>query len=249
MAGSATYMAAQRLRDRILSVAGARLDVASDELQFSGGTVSRTGSAAGDTLLDLGQVLQLAGPISPHNLGTIGLDDTYYFHASQECYPFGTHVAHVAVDPETGALEVLKYVVVEDVGTVINPRLLQGQVVGATAQGIGATILEELAYDSEGQPLATTFMDYLLPTSTDVPAIDSEVMDLAPSPLNPLGAKGAGEIGIVATGACLSNAVSNALSSIGAQGGAQGGRHGGVQVHDMPLSPDRIRSLVRKALA
>ena len=235
MAGSATYMAAQRLRDRIVSIAGAYLDVPSDELQFSGGVVSRSGSVSGDPLLDLGQVLGLAGPVSPHNLGTIGLDDTYYFHASEECYPFGTHVAHVAVDPETGALEVLKYVVVEDVGTVINPRLLQGQVVGAAAQGIGATILEELAYDSQGQPLATTFMDYLLPTSTDVPAIESEVVDLAPSPLNPLGVKGAGEIGIVATGACLSNAVSNALSSIG------------VQVHDMPLSPDRIRSLIRAA--
>ena len=239
MAGSATYMAAQRLRDRIVSIAGAYLGVPSDELQFSGGVVSRSGSVSGDPLLDLGQVLGLAGPVSPHNLGTIGLDDTYYFHASEECYPFGTHVAHVAVDPETGALEVLRYVVVEDVGTVINPLLLQGQVVGAAAQGIGATILEELAYDSQGQPLATTFMDYLLPTSTDVPAVESEVVDLAPSPLNPLGVKGAGEIGIVATGACLSNAVSNALSSLGAEGG--------VQVHDMPLSPDRIRSLIRAA--
>ena len=163
------------------------------------------------------------------------MDDTYYFHASQECYPFGTHVAHVAIDPETGAMEILRYVVVEDVGTVVNPRLLNGQVVGSVNQGIGATILEELAYDSEGQPLATTFMDYLLPTSTDVPAVECEVMDLAPSPLNPLGVKGAGEIGIVATGACLSNAVSSALSSIG------------VQVHRMPLSPDRIRSLIREA--
>ncbi len=235
MAGSATYGAAQRLQERILSIAGAYLDVPADELQFSGGVVSRRGSDSDDPLLDLGQVLDLAGPVSPHNLGTISLDDTYYFHASEECYPFGTHVAHVAIDPETGGLEILKYVVVEDVGTVINPRLLQGQVVGSVNQGIGATILEELAYDSEGQPLATTFMDYLLPTSTDVPAVECEVMDLAPSPLNPLGVKGAGEIGIVATGACLSNAVSNALSSIG------------VQVHRMPLSPDRIRSLIREA--
>ena len=192
MAGSATYMAAQRLRDRIVSIAGAYLDVPSDELQFSGGVVSRSGSVSGDPLLDLGQVLNLAGPVSPHNLGTIGLDDTYYFHASEECYPFGTHVAHVAVDPETGALEVLKYVVVEDVGTVINPLLLQGQVVGAAAQGIGATILEELAYDSQGQPLATTFMDYLLPTSTDVPAIESEVVDLGPVASEPAGCEGRG---------------------------------------------------------
>ena len=239
MAGSATYGAAQRLRERILSIAGAYLDVPADELQFGGAVVSRRGSASGEVLLDLGQVLDLAGPVSPHNLGSIGLDDTYYFHASEECYPFGTHVAHVSVDPETGAMEVLKYVVVEDVGTVINPRLLQGQVVGSASQGIGATILEELAYDSEGQPLTTTFMDYLLPTSTDVPAVECEVMDLAPSPLNPLGVKGAGEIGIVATGACLSNAVSNALSSLGVEGG--------VQVHRMPLSPDRIRELIRSA--
>jgi len=140
---------------------------------------------------------------------------------------------HLAVDPETGKIEILKYAVVEDVGHIINPLLLNGQVVGAAAQGVGATILEELVYDDDGQLLAGSFMDYLLPTSTDIPAFDVAVLDLAPSPLNPMGVKGAGEVGIVATGAALSNAVSNAL---------------GVQVRDLPLSPNKIKELIRKNL-
>ena len=101
------------------------------------------------------------------------------------------------------------------------------------AQEVGATILEELVYDDDGQLLAGSFMDYLLPTSTDIPAFDVAVLDLAPSPLNPLGVKGAGEVGIVATGAALSNAVSNAL---------------GVQVRDLPLSPNKIKELIRRNL-
>ena len=137
---------------------------------------------------------------------------------------------HLAVDPETGKIEILKYAIVEDVGHIINPLLLNGQVVGAAAQGVGATILEELVYD-DGQLLAGSFMDYLLPTSTDVPAFDVAVLDLAPSPLNPMGVKGAGKVGIVATGAALSNAVSNAL---------------GVQVRDLPLSPNKIKELIRR---
>jgi carbon-monoxide dehydrogenase large subunit len=140
---------------------------------------------------------------------------------------------HLAVDAETGKIDILKYAIVEDVGHVINPLLLTGQVVGAAAQGVGATILEELVYDDEGQLLAGSFMDYLLPTSTDIPAFDVAVLDLAPSPLNPMGVKGAGEVGIVATGAALSNAVSNAL---------------GLQVRELPLSPNKIKELIGRKL-
>ena len=152
--------------------------------------------------------------------------------AEEECFPFGAHAVHLAVDPETGKIEILRYVVAEDVGHVINPLLLKGQIVGAAAQGIGATILEELVYDEQGQPLAGTLVDYLLPTSLDIPEIESVVLDLAPSPRNPLGVKGAGEIGIVATGAALSNAVSNALAPLG------------VQVRELPLSPDKLQRLI-----
>jgi carbon-monoxide dehydrogenase large subunit len=142
----------------------------------------------------------------------------------------------VAVDPETGKLDILKYLVVEDVGRCINPLLVHGQTVGAAVQGIGGTVLEQFVYSENGQLLTTTLMDYLLPTSTDVPSIDSVILEEAPSPLNPLGVKGAGEGGIVGTGAALANAVTMALAPLG------------VQVRDLPLSPNKIREWIRHQL-
>ena len=136
------------------------------------------------------------------------------------------------MDPETGKIEIIRYVVVEDIGRAINPLMVHGQAVGGAAQGIGATLLEELVYDDSGQLLAGSFMDYLLPTSTDVPPIESIVLEEAPSPLNPLGVKGAGEGGIVATGATLANAVSNALAPLG------------VQITQLPISPNFIAKLL-----
>jgi CO/xanthine dehydrogenase Mo-binding subunit len=234
MAGNAVFKAAQELREKILGISAAYLDVAPDELEFSAGKVQGKSDSSGEPRLDLGQVLELARPSSRYNQGEMGLDVTSYFRSDKECFPCGAHAVHLTVDPETGKIEIERYVVAEDVGHVINPMILTGQLVGATAQGIGATILEELVYDESGQPLAGSLMDYLLPTSRDIPPIESEVLDLAPSPLNPLGVKGAGEIGIVATGAALSNAVSQALSSLG------------VQVRELPLSPDRLVELIRK---
>jgi carbon-monoxide dehydrogenase large subunit len=143
----------------------------------------------------------------------------------------------VAVDTETGTLEVLRYVVIEDIGRCINPLLVHGQAVGGAVQGIGATILEELVYDAQGQLLTGTFMDYPLPTSRDVPAVEDVILEDAPSPHNPLGVKGAGEGGIVATGAALANAVSNALAPLG------------VQVTALPLSPNNIKTWLRQAAA
>jgi carbon-monoxide dehydrogenase large subunit len=233
LAGNAVFGAAQQLRDRVLAVSAAYLDVDPGELELSQGVVRRKDSPGGDTVLDLGEVLALAVPGSRYNLGEFGLETYYYFRSTQECYPCGVHAVHLAVDAETGKIDILKYAIVEDVGHVINPLLLTGQVVGAAAQGVGATILEELVYDDEGQLLAGSFMDYLLPTSTDIPAFDVAVLDLAPSPLNPMGVKGAGEVGIVATGAALSNAVSNAL---------------GLQVRELPLSPNKIKELIGRKL-
>ena len=234
MAGNAVYMAAQELQQKILRISGEYLGVDPGDLELSQGQVHFRVGGIDDTQLQLGQVLALASPTSRYNQGEMGLEATYYFRADEECFPCGAHAVHLAVDPQTGKIEILRYVVAEDVGHVINPLLLKGQIVGAAAQGIGATILEELVYDENGQPLAGTLVDYLLPTSLDVPPIETSVLDLAPSPRNPLGVKGAGEIGIVATGAALSNAVSQALSSFG------------VQVMDLPLSPDRLLSLIRQ---
>ncbi len=233
LGGNAVYGAAQQVREKILRISARYLDVAPGQLEFSRGHVYRTGRQTDKPVLTLGEVLGLAGPASPDHQQEAGLEATYYFQSTQECYPCGAHAVHLAVDPETGKIDILKYVIAEDVGHVINPLLLTGQVVGAAAQGVGATILEELVYDDDGQLLAGTLMDYLLPTSRDIPAFEVAILDLAPSPINPLGVKGAGEIGIVATGAALSNAVANAL---------------GVQVRGLPLSPTKIKELMGRNL-
>jgi aerobic carbon-monoxide dehydrogenase large subunit len=234
MAGNAVYLACQKLREKILAIAGRRLEVDATHLVFQHGQVYRKG-AEGHPLLGLDELVRLAGPASPYNLEEPGLEATAYFKSNQLTYSYGSHAAYVAVDPETGKVEVLRYVVVEDVGRCINPLIVHGQTVGAAVQGIGATILEELVYDDNGQLLSGTFMDYPLPTSTDVPAIDSIILEEAPSPLNPLGVKGAGEGGIVATGAALANAVSHALAPLG------------IQVTELPLSPNRIRRWIRES--
>jgi aerobic carbon-monoxide dehydrogenase large subunit len=236
MAGNAVHLACQKLCDKALTIASRYLELDAKQLVFRHGQVYRQG-AEDRPLLGLDDLVRLAAPTSPYNLEEPGLEATAYFKSNQLTYTYGAHVAHVAVDPETGKLEVLRYVVVEDIGRCINPLIVHGQTVGAAVQGIGATILEELVYDDSGQLLSGTLMDYTLPTSTDAPSIDSVILEEAPSPLNPLGVKGAGEGGIVATGAALANAVSHALASLA------------IQVTELPLSPDRVHSWIRASTA
>jgi carbon-monoxide dehydrogenase large subunit len=234
MAGNAIHLTCQKLREKILAIAARYLDIEATDLAFHHGRIYRKGAEEAP-LLDLDDLVQLAGPASRYNLEEPGLEATAYFKSDQLTYSYGAHVAHVTVDPETGKVAVQRYVVVEDVGRCINPLIVHGQAVGGAVQGIGATILEELVYGDNGQLLSGTFMDYLLPTSTEVPRIDSIILEEAPSPLNPLGVKGAGEGGIVATGAALANAVAHALAPLG------------VEVRELPLSPERIRAWIRMA--
>ena len=232
MAGNAILLACNSLKDRILDVAAGYLDTESSSLEFRSGAVYRLGQTGEEPALALAEVVRLAQSGQSED-GTAGLDVTEYFRMGDRTYSYGAHGAHVAVDPETGKLDILKYVVVEDVGRCINPLTMHGQSIGGAAQGIGGTILEELVYDEDGQLLTGTLMDYLLPTSRDIPNIESVILEEAPSPLNPLGVKGAGEGSILATGAALSNAVSHALRSFQ------------VNVTQLPLSPNRIRDLIR----
>lgn len=151
-------------------------------------------------------------------------------------YPYGSHVATVEVDPETGQVTILDYAIAYDVGKAINPRLVEGQLVGGLAQGIGGALLEELVFDGDGQPLSVTFMDYLMPTAMEMPhTITVKILEETPTPLNPLGIKGAGEGGTAAVGAAIANAVSDALAPWG------------IEVTDLPLSPDRILTLLRRS--
>jgi carbon-monoxide dehydrogenase large subunit len=232
MGGNAVHLACQNLQERILSLASTYLDTEPANLVFQRGEIFRKGEELGPALLSLGEIACLAADAPSIEGEPPGLETTAYFESDQLTFSYGSHAAHVAVDPETGKIDIIRYVVVEDIGRAINPLMVHGQAVGGAAQGIGATLLEELVYDDNGQLLAGSFMDYLLPTSTDVPPIESIVLEEAPSPLNPLGVKGAGEGGIVATGATLANAVANALAPLG------------VQVNQLPLSPNFIAKLL-----
>jgi aerobic carbon-monoxide dehydrogenase large subunit len=157
------------------------------------------------------------------------------FSNSKATYTYGTAIAHVAVDPRTGKVDVLDYVVVDDVGRVINPLTLHGQVLGAAVQGLGNVFTEEIAYDASGQLLVGSLADYLIPVATDYPHLRAISLEAHPSPNNPLGAKGAGEGGIIPVGGALANAVGAALTPFGAQ------------PRQLPLSPPRVWQLIRDA--
>jgi aerobic carbon-monoxide dehydrogenase large subunit len=152
-------------------------------------------------------------------------------------YSYGSHAAHIAVDPGTGHVELLDYMTVDDVGRIINPATLHGQILGAIVQGLGSTFLEHLQYDENGQLLTGSLADYLLPTATDYPNIRGISLGLRPCPNNPLGAKGAGEGGLIAVGGVIGNAIAAALRSMS------------VEPRDLPLSPSNIWRLMQQANA
>lgn len=229
--GSAVKMAAEMMREKLIALAARRSGLAADSLRLSAGAVIRNDDAS--TVLDVGQLAKAA-----RDGDTEAQDATHIkarFDIKMRSYSYGSHVAHVAVDPETAQVQVLSYVALEDVGRVINPLLAKGQAVGGAVQGIGATFLDELIYDDSGQLITGSFADYLVPTSTDAPPIIAIMLEEAPSAANPLGAKGAGEGSIVATGAAVANAVANALSPLG------------VKITALPLSLNKLAASIRAA--
>jgi len=164
-----------------------------------------------------------------------GLSAEGSFANSKRTYSYGTHCAHIAVDAATGTIEVLDYVGVEDVGRIVNPETLHGQGYGAIVQGLSAVLHENLVYDGEGQLLSGSFADYSLPVARDFPHMHLVALEECPSPLNPLGAKGAGEGGIIPTGGVIANALAAALSSLG------------VEPRELPLTPPRVWQSIRES--
>ena len=150
------------------------------------------------------------------------------------CYPYGIHAALVRVDRETGNVVIERLFIAYDIGRSVNPMLVEGQLVGGAAQGIGGALLEAFVYDETGQPLAASFADYLMPTAMEMPPVEILVTEDAPSPLNPLGVKGAGEGGITAVGAAIASAVDDAL-----------GRPGAAVIDRLPLTPPRVLAAIR----
>jgi CO/xanthine dehydrogenase Mo-binding subunit len=152
-------------------------------------------------------------------------------------YPYGVHVAQVRVDRETGGVVVERFLVAYDIGRSVSPMMVEGQIAGGYAQGLGGALYEEFLYNEEGQPLSTTFADYLIPTACEVSKVDVLVTEDAPSPLNPLGLKGAGEAGVTAVGGAIASAIDDAIQIPGA-------------VTELPVTPQRLLALMnRRALA
>jgi carbon-monoxide dehydrogenase large subunit len=217
MGGSAIVVAAERLRDALKAAAAERL-----------------GCAKEDVTIDDAEVVgpdRTALPLRDF----AGISAEGVFASSKRTYSYGAHAAHVAVDPKTGHVRLIDYVAVEDVGRIINPLTLHGQCIGAVVQGLGGAFLEHFFYDEQGQLLTGSLADYLMPTASDFPNIRAIALEDKPSPNNPLGAKGAGEGGVIPVGGVIANAVAAALAPLG------------VEPHDLPLSPERVWQLINAA--
>jgi aerobic carbon-monoxide dehydrogenase large subunit len=217
MGGNAIVDAANKLRTCIRETAAQRLKCDAKEIAIDRGLAIGPGRAA----------------IELKEFAGLSADGT--FASKKRTYSYGAHAAYVAVDPKTGHVELIDYVAVEDVGRIVNPLTLHGQCVGAVVQGLGGAFLEHFVYDENGQLLTGSFADYLLPTASDFPQIRAIALEDKPSPLNPLGAKGAGEGGIIPVGGVVANAVAAALSAFGAQ------------PRELPLSPPRVWQLLQDA--
>jgi carbon-monoxide dehydrogenase large subunit len=211
------------------------LNVAPDELELVNGRVRAKGMQGVERSLGeiAGALSGTPGMALPGNLPP-GLAASVDFQPEAMTYTNGTHVCEVEVDIATGQVTLTRYVVIHDCGTMINPLMVEGQVLGAVAHGIGATMLEWMRYDSNGQPLTASFADYLLPTADIVPSIEIHHME-SPSPFNPLGVKGAAESGTIGAPAAIVSAIEDALKPLG------------VTITDLPVTPVRLFALIQAA--
>ncbi|MBM3221923.1 MAG: xanthine dehydrogenase family protein [Candidatus Rokubacteria bacterium] len=230
VAGSAAFVAARAVRAKALRMAAHLLEVAERDLAFADGAVHVIGAPHLRCTL-----AELAAAYVPGALPEgfePGLEATHYFPAPRATFAGGAHVAVVEIERETGRLTIVDYAVASDAGPLINPRIVEGQIHGGVAQGIGGALYEELAYDDQGQPRSQTLMDYTMPSATQIPAMRIANLD-TPSPLNPLGVKGVGEAGTVAPPAAIVAAVEDALRPFGAR------------ITATPLRPEEIWRLIQ----
>jgi carbon-monoxide dehydrogenase large subunit len=232
-AGSSVLLAARRVRDKLAQAAARLLEAAPADVDIDEGMAFVRGAPS--SRVDLARVIQAAlptfaaaGPVTPD------FEATVYHHQPTVTYTSAVHVALVEVDPATGVVRLLRYVVAHDCGTVINPTIVEGQIHGGVAQGVGGALLEEMVYDEAGQLLTGTLMDYLVPTAMELPAIETVHLTY-PSPRNPLGIKGIGEGGAISPPAAIANAVEDALAPFG------------VTVRRTPLGPAVVEALIRPA--
>jgi carbon-monoxide dehydrogenase large subunit len=232
ISGGACKLAARQLKDKLSRIAAQELEAAAEDLVFVGGRVNVRGSDLGISLRELAKTAYLQS----HRLEN-GVDPGLTVTSTYD--PLGTfsnacHAAIVAVDPETGRVGVERFLVVEDAGLLINPMIADGQVHGGVAQGIGAALLEELAYDPDGNLLTTSLLDYLPPTLAEIPTIEIEHLETL-SEATLTRAKGLGEGGTIGAPAAILNAINDALA------------HFGARLDTIPATPERVRAAIRAA--
>ncbi|HEY1013233.1 MAG TPA: xanthine dehydrogenase family protein molybdopterin-binding subunit [Herpetosiphonaceae bacterium] len=234
VAGSAVYAAACKVREKALALAAEEFGVAEDAIELGGGEACVRGQP--ERRISLAALAARANPLrGAVTPGTEpGMEATMYFGPAMGATSAGAHAMIVEVEPETFNLRILRYVVVHDCGTLLNPLLVEGQIHGGVAQGIGNAFFEQLRYDERGLLLNASFQEYLLPLATDVPRIDVGHLE-TPSPLNPLGTKGTGEAGAIPVGALFAQALEDAL------------RDTGIEIREIPLSADRLWQLAAGA--
>jgi len=234
-AGSSAKIAGDSVRAQIVKLAAHTLGLPEAEIEVEDGIAfGKGGNKPSLTFRELARMAQGMPGFSMLPGQTPGIEHTAYFTPSQAAYCSGSHVVELEVDPMTGAITFVNYVVAHDSGNIINPLIVDGQVQGGVAHGIGNALLEWMKYDENGQPLTTTFADYLVPMATDVPTCRITHVE-SPSPLNPLGVKGAGEGGTIPAAAAIIAAIEDALSEFG------------VHFAETPLMPDRIVAALKEA--
>ncbi len=233
LAGNAVQGAGREVAARMVELTSRMLEVSPDDLELVPGAVQVVGVPGSSATYT--EIAAAAQPGSRYleDGEAAGLSARYRFSIDHMTYPYGAHVAVVEIDPGTGGVKVLRYLVAYEVGRAVNPALVEDQLRGGVAQGVGGALFEEFAYDENGQPLSATFMDYLLPTAVETPEVELVVCEDSPATTNPLGVRGAGEGGLTAAGAALVTAVRDAL--------------GGVTVSALPMTPDRVLEMMQSA--
>ena len=234
--GGAIHLASERLRQKVFELSAHLLECSPVDLELRDGSVGVVGVPG--SRVPLSTVARHGRPGWNHARPSgmeAGLEETVYFEPATVTWTCAVHAAVVEVDVKVGQVRIDKYVIAHDCGVVINPMLVEGQIIGGAAQGLGGALLEEFNYDSEGQLLTGSFMDYLLPTATDIP--DIELLHMcSPSPLNPLGVKGVGEGGAIGPPAVIASAVSDALAEFG------------LECNSTPVRAEEIVMTVRRQM-
>lgn len=230
--GSAIYLALQQAHQRLALIAAHLLSCAPEDVAFVDGRVfNRQDPEQATSFAQVASAASRSGTLPPQLQSDLHFTGDHTLSGNP--FSFGTHVAVVEIDRDTADVRVVRYVAVQDCGRTINPMLVEGQVHGGIAQGLGQALLEMVAYDEDGQPLSSTFLDYGIPTAEDFPSLVLDSTE-TPSPTNPLGVKGTGELATVGSPAALANAVVDALSQAG------------IRHVDTPLTPNRLWQALRE---